>query len=190
MASPDRNGAAGVVGRKRNAASSERGLAAIEMDQFWPIVNSAAIFALGLLVTFALRRANTAVADKKALIEWQSRVDQQMAVLLTQVSPLWAAVQSKIAKDLTHPSAQFQEMDELLRQLEALTITDDGRTRLHDLLRERSTTQDPEVNDEERASAKLMIGIMEKVVAEAADPTPVEDLKVVGAKPGKEEVEA
>lgn len=142
---------------------------------------------LGLLVTLALRRSSATIADKAALLAWQSKVDQQMAVLLTQVSPLWAAVQSKIAKDLTHPSIQFQEMDELLRRLEALTITDDERERLHDLLRERSTSQDPEVSEDERASAKLMIGIMEKVVAEAADPAPVGDLKVVGDKPGEKE---
>jgi hypothetical protein len=159
--------------------------------RFWPILNSLAIFALGLLVTLSLRRSNTSASDKAALIAWQAKVDTQMAVLLTQVSPLWAAVQSKIAKDLTHPHKQFKEMDGLLEKLEALSITDEERVRLRDLLKERATSQDAEVNDEERASAKLMIGVMEKVLSEAADPAPVDTLMTVGTKNAeKEEVKA
>ena len=149
-------------------------------DNFWPIANSIAVFALGTIVTVYLRRASVIAAEAKEQEKWRKEVDKNMAVLLTQVSPLWAAVQSKIAKDLTHPHVQFKEMDELLRQLEAMEITDDGRERLHELLRERSTSQDPEVSDEERNSARLMIGIMEKVVAEAADPSPITEVVTVG----------
>lgn len=163
----------------------------------WAFVNSVAILSLSTLIAVYFRRKSSAEIDKKTaeaerkadnkeLEEWRASVDRQMAVLLTQVSPLWAALQTKVAKDLTHPSEQFHEMDELLRRLEALTITDVERERLRVLLLERSTSQDPEVSEEERESAKLMIGIMKKVLDEAQNEAPVADLQVVGSKPGPE----
>lgn len=88
---------------------------------------------------------------------------EQLASLETQVSPLWAAVQAKIIRDLTHPSPQFQEMDELMRRLAALKITEAERVRLSSLLEERIISNDPEVSDDEKESARLMKVIMEKV---------------------------
>lgn len=141
----------------------------------WPIVNSVGMLALATIVGAYLKRASS--TDERL-----GKIESQLAVLGVQVSPLWAAVQSKIAKDLTHPSPQFQEMDELLRQLEALTITDADRTRLEVLLTERMTSTDPEVTDDERESAKLMIGVMRKVLEEAASPAPLGQIQAVGVR--------
>lgn len=94
-------------------------------------------------------------------------LEGQMAIVTTQVSPLWAAVQAKISRDLTHPSTQFAEMDELLSKLGKLTITPEGRQRLDLLLAERILNTDPEITHEERESAKLMQGVMAKVVSDA-----------------------
>lgn len=118
----------------------------------------------------------------KALDERLSVIDSQMQMLMTQVSPLWAAVQSKIAKDLTHPSPQFAEMDELLKDLESLQLTPGGKDRLLTLLEERIHSTDPEVTDAEKESARLLEGVMEKVLEEAKDDAPLVDLKVVGEK--------
>jgi hypothetical protein len=98
-----------------------------------------------------------------------NQLNVQMATISTQIAPFWAAVQTKIAKDLTHPSAQFQEMDQLLRDLESMKITPKGRQRLHTLLEERITTNDPEVSKDEKESARLMKNVMAKVIIESKD---------------------
>lgn len=118
----------------------------------------------------------------KMLAERLTVIDSQMAMLMTQVSPLWAAVQSKIAKDLTHPHAQFQEMDELLRDLEAMKLSTAGKARLLVLLEERIHSTDPLVTEQEKESARLLEGVMEKVLEEAEDDAPLVDLKVIGEK--------
>lgn len=93
-------------------------------------------------------------------------LEQEVAILKTQMSPLWSSVQSQIARDLTHPHPQFAEMDELLQRLENLTITDAERVRLGLLLEERILSTDPEISEDERASAKLLKGVMKKVLKE------------------------
>src|ERR1700733_4419175 len=90
--------------------------------------------------------------------------------LETQVKPLWARVQRQISKDLHHPDAKFHEMDTLLERLEDLTILPEERVRLKTLLIDRSVDMHPDVSDEQRKKAKLMIGVMELVVLEAAKP--------------------
>ena len=118
----------------------------------------------------------------KVLDDRLTVIDSQMQMLMTQVSPLWAAVQSKIAKDLTHPSPQFAEMDQLLKDLESLKLTPGGKERLLVLLEERIHSSDPEVSEEEKKSASLLEGVMEKVLEDAKDDAPLVDLKVVGEK--------
>jgi hypothetical protein len=100
---------------------------------------------------------------------FEKTIIEQLAVLATKISPLWAAVQEKIARDLTHPSPQFQEMDQLLHELNTLDITDEGRERLATLLDERIISTDPEVSEAERKSARLMKGVMAKVIDEARE---------------------
>lgn len=94
-------------------------------------------------------------------------LESRVEMLNMQLSPFWAAVQTKIAADLTHPSPQFAEMDSLLRSLQNLTIGSAERDRLEVLLHQRAVTDDPEVSEDEKKSARLMIGVMEKVVIEA-----------------------
>lgn len=87
----------------------------------------------------------------------------------TQLSPLWANVQSRIADELHHPNPRYAEMDTLLEQLEALTITVDGRTRLKKLLEERSKDMHQDITEGQRTSASLMILVMDKVVVESKE---------------------
>lgn len=148
----------------------------------WSIVLPISIFIAGTAVTLLLRRLTAAAAERAALDKRIVELESKLSVLGVQISPLWAAVQSKIAKDLTHPSPQFHEMDELLRRLEALTITDSERERLHTLLIERTESTDAEVSDAERKSAALMIGIMDKVLKEAANEGPVVEPQLIGVK--------
>ncbi|MGC2234271.1 MAG: hypothetical protein WBA09_22410 [Candidatus Acidiferrum sp.] len=98
--------------------------------------------------------------------------DKEIEILKTKISPLWMQVQARISSDLHHPSPRYLEMDALLEKLEALTITDEERTRLKVLLEERSTDMHAEINDEQRAKAKLMIGVMDLVLDEARETKP------------------
>src|SRR5207344_3449557 len=95
-------------------------------------------------------------------------------------SPLWATLQKKLSADLTHPEAKFHAADELFRKLEALTISATEREQLELVLRQRMV--DADVSKEEQSSARIMIEVMDKVLEEAADPTMLTDVKLVGAK--------
>lgn len=138
------------------------------MDRAVQIGLPLAVVAISFLATWFWRYRSQMDAERAATATRIADLEQQMAVVSTQVSPLWAAVQSKIARDLTHPHPQFKEMDELLRQLEALKITDAGRVRLGLLLEQRIISTDPAITDEERESAKIMKVVMRKVVGESA----------------------
>jgi hypothetical protein len=91
----------------------------------------------------------------------------EITVLKTQVSPLWAQVQSRIALDLHHPHPRYFEMDTLLEKLESLTITPDERERLDLLLHQRSTDMSPDISEIQRTEAKAMTQVMRIVVLEA-----------------------
>ncbi len=119
------------------------------------------------------------------LIKRTNEQDRQIVILQSQISPFWSAVQTKIAEDLHHPEPEFAEMDNLLEQLESLTITEGGRTKLKGLLVERSDATHPAIKPSERGSAQLMLSVMEKVLTEAED-SPREsviDLTLVDIQP-------
>jgi hypothetical protein len=95
-------------------------------------------------------------------------LQKQMERVTTQVSPLWARVQAKISEDLHHPDAKYHEMDALLEKLEALTITNGDRSRLKELLVERSKDMDGDITNDQRLKATLMITVMDMVLVENA----------------------
>jgi hypothetical protein len=95
--------------------------------------------------------------------------DQKLAILGTQVSPLWAKIQKQIAGDLHQPHPRYFEMDDLLEKLEKLTITTGERRRLKVLLVERSHDMHPDITEAQRQKAELMIKVMDIVVQEAED---------------------
>jgi hypothetical protein len=118
-----------------------------------------AVAAFGIILTaliaYVVRLGNT-ISEMKGDI-------REMSV---KISPLWATVQAGISRDLHHPTARYAEMDKLLEKLEALTITANERERLKVLLLERSTDMHPDVTEDQRKKAKLMIGVMEIVLLE------------------------
>jgi hypothetical protein len=141
----------------------------------------------GLAIFFVVRvlwldRVNTKLKAKaydellKRVTDW----DVRWATLSTDVSPLWATLQKKLSADLTHPEAKFHAADELFRKLEALTISATEREQLELVLRQRMV--DADVSKEEQSSARIMLEVMDKVLEEAADPTVLTDVKLVGAK--------
>jgi hypothetical protein len=97
----------------------------------------------------------------------------EIATLSTQVSPLWAQIQSRIAADLHHPHPRYFEMDKLLEKLEALTITQDERVRLDTLLMERSVDMHDDITDIQRKEARLMSQVMHIVLLEAKGIIPI-----------------
>jgi hypothetical protein len=98
-----------------------------------------------------------------------SEQEKEIAILKTQISPLWSQVQARISADLHHPHPRYLEMDTLLEKLEALTISSEERLRLKVLLQERSVDIHYEISNEQRAEAKLMIGVMDLVLDEARE---------------------
>jgi hypothetical protein len=78
--------------------------------------------------------------------------------------PFWQAFQTGVAKSLHHPHPESGEMDDLLEELENLTITVNGTKRLKVLLREkaRDTNQSPE----ERNLAEFLLFAMPMVIKE------------------------
>ena len=98
-----------------------------------------------------------------------SEQSEEIAILKTQISPLWAQVQARISADLHHPHPRYLEMDSLLEKLDSLTISSVERSRLKVLLQERSTDMHEEINNQQRAEAKLLIGIMDLVLDEAKE---------------------
>jgi hypothetical protein len=98
-----------------------------------------------------------------------SEQEKEIAILKTQISPLWSQVQARISANLHHPHARYLEMDTLLEKLEALTISSEERLRLKVLLQERSVDMHYEISNEQRAEAKLMIGVMDLVLDEAKE---------------------
>ena len=123
-------------------------------ELMWPAIF---IVVAGLFITIYFK-----ITDRLLKLE----ID--MATVGTQISPLWAQVQAKIASELHHPNPNYAAMDRLLEKLEALTITGDERIALKLLLLKRSRDMSPEVSEDERKSAILMIQVMGKVLIEAA----------------------
>jgi hypothetical protein len=142
----------------------------------------------GLGIFFGIRllwndRANTKAKAKaydeliKRVVEWDAR----WATLSSDVSPLFATLQKKLSADLTHPEEKFHAADELMRKLEALTITEPERQQLTLVLQQRAV--DETVSAIERSKAKIMLELMDLVLGEAADPAALVGVELVGTRP-------
>jgi hypothetical protein len=121
----------------------------------------------GIIVGVAVALFATMLVAIGALYARLRDIEKQMAVVTTQVSPLWARVQAQISSDLHHPHPRYFEMDKLLERLEALTITTAERVRLKELLGERAVDMHPDITESQRKAARAMIPVMDLVVLEA-----------------------
>src|ERR1700719_3058349 len=74
-------------------------------------------------------------------------MELQLNTVSTQMSPLWAQVQARIAAELHHPHPRYKEMDKLLERLETKpsTITNGERVRLKELLSLRAVDTHPDI---------------------------------------------
>jgi hypothetical protein len=139
-------------------------------------INSVALLLLGPVIAFLgtwFWRYRTRVDDAAAARGEQiATLQKQVTVLETQVKPLWDSTQSRLAKDLTHPSPQFKEADALLGKLQAHEIEESERQRLLVLLAERARSTDPEVSPAEKESARIMPIVMKKALSEARSGDP------------------
>jgi len=130
-----------------------------------PTVSSLIVAAFSILLTAVLAFV-VRLGTKMAMME------KSIIRLETQVSPLWANVQTQIARDLHHPHPRYFEMDKLLEKLEALTITPQERARLKVLLQERSVDMHADITDSQRTKAELMLKVMDIVVLEPGREVP------------------
>jgi len=125
--------------------------------------------AQGLIIAAFTIVVGAIIAFLKSMSDRLQKLEIEFAKLDTQVSPLWAKVQAQIAADLHHPEDRYREMDRLLEKLEAMSISNPERDRLKDLLLERSLDMHADISDDQRAKAKLMIGVMDMVLTEASN---------------------
>jgi hypothetical protein len=116
-------------------------------------------------------RSSELEAEQRKMVERVAELEKEVLILKTQVQPFWTVLQEKMVRDLLHPHPQFFEMDELMRQLNALTITDEGRARLGVLIEERIVSTDPAVSEDEKETARHFKWAMGKVLEEAKSVT-------------------
>lgn len=153
-----------------------------------PLFNSIALLVLAAMLAFMstlyfqLRKGREQVREEDR--KWKAQIEADMVQLKTQMSPLWAQVQSRIAAELHHPHPRYAEMDKLLERLETvpLQMSPAERDRLKELLRLRSLDMHPDITPGQRSSAVLMLGVMDKVLEESAlkdNPPPFPDSEVI-----------
>ena len=116
--------------------------------------------------------------------DWKASVETRMAVLNTQVSPLWLVAQQKLSADLHHHGERYQEMDALLEELDALTIDKfpGHREALERMLIARSQDRHEDITDDQRDSALALLIIMRKVLIDANTPGKLIQIGLVGIK--------
>lgn len=120
-----------------------------------------------------VKRAEAVEAGHDALIQEIKELHVELQTLKehyieikAQVVPMWTAVQARLIKDLTHPHPQFKKPDALLAKLLNLEITESERDQLNVMMDERIVSDDPEVSDDEKSSARILKDVMQKVVNE------------------------
>ncbi len=99
--------------------------------------------------------------DQRQIVKRIEALELAVVEIKTPVDLLWAVVQAKLVKDLTHPSPQFHEMDYLMRDYKAQILDEKGKDRLAMLIDARIISTDPEVTEEEKISALLMKDVLE-----------------------------
>lgn len=107
-------------------------------------------------------------------------IEKQLLTMDFKITPLWAKVQKSISEDLHQPHKKYAETDKYLEELEALTITEEGRVRLKELLLQRSLDMSEDVTESERKSAEIMSVVMDKALAEQEATVDLVKVELVG----------
>lgn len=131
----------------------------------------------GIIIALGLMLASAALAGIASLYKRVRALEAEATKVKTQVEPLWTMVQSRLAKDLTHPSKEFHVADGLLKKLVDETITDDEREELLRLMEERITDPNPKVGVIEREKAGAMAFVMRR--AKEDQSAPVTEVRMV-----------
>ena len=79
------------------------------------------------------------------------------------VAPFWEVLQTQMADSLHHPHPESRELDKLLEELEALTLTPGRRLKLESLLRQKAA--DTKEGKDERNRAEFLLFAMREVVS-------------------------
>ena len=145
----------------------------MNMEIVWPVV-------LTGIVSLGIALFVKALQSKQQLEERIRRIELDVAVSQTQLTPLWAQVQAKLTEDLHHDDARFHEADRLIEKLTALTITGGERHRLKELMAER--VADPATPNYEAKKAKALIAVMDLVLIETKESEDAEVAKRVWEK--------
>ncbi len=104
-------------------------------------------------------------------VSTNARMARMEALIAKELRPFWKRAQLEIGAILHHPHPRYAETDGLLEQLELLTITSEGRTRLEHLLQARAVDMHEDITEDQRRSAEIMLLVMKQVLAESANPT-------------------
>lgn len=121
----------------------------------------------GLLVGLFLAFVGLFISFVRSVKSDIAKLRVDVKEVQTKVAPFWARVQQQMSADLHHPHPRYLEMDGLLEKLESLTITEDERLRLKQLLIERERDFHDDISTDQRKTASAMAIIMDMTVSEA-----------------------
>lgn len=135
-------------------------------EQSITILAAVLLLVAGWCFTIWLRNSNRTAEEQKETDKWRADVELRLTKMEFPVATLWAKVQRQLSEDLHHPEAGKAEMDELLEKLDKVEISVPETARLKELLIHRS--EDKNTQKAERASARIMATVMDRVLEEAA----------------------
>lgn len=158
-----------------------------------PFLNSIALLFLSVGLSFLAAAfwylKNKAERAKEKLAEEHGKLEDRMREMETQmgkvnqaVTPISAAFQAILIKELTH--FHTPEMDVLLQKLgPPVTLTDEEELRLAELLRERESDLNGRISDQERDAAIMLPLVIKRVRVEneTLAKTPKVELQIVAA---------
>jgi len=138
----------------------------IDIDTYWPILNSVGLIAVSSFAAFitarhwVTRTENT--LREKRLVE----LEKQLALVSAAVVPISTAFQAILIKELTH--FHTPELDALMRKIgPPSTLTEDEERRMAVLLEAREIDMADEISSSERDAARMLPMVIRRAKAEA-----------------------
>jgi hypothetical protein len=125
--------------------------------QTWIAIAGVATGIVGaVVVPLILSRSTRRREENEKKQKTLDQLQQEVAALKTQMSPLWATIQAKLADALHHPHPESRELDGYLEKLEKLILKPDELPRLRQLLQEIIESPKPDIDEKAKAQMLLL----------------------------------
>jgi len=150
-----------------------------------PLVTPSILAVLGAILSWLAARYWYMRAADKELRARVAELERQQGLTNLVAQPMWAAVQERLIKELTHFHTPV--MDALLVKLgPPVTLTEAEEGQLEYALRQRAVDLDDQIGLEERDAARMLPMVMRRVKAEAGAPSRSTTLQVVAVPVAEE----